>query len=116
METPYCAERGKALLATNRPDAKRFDIVFCAHTDTVQPVGSAAKHPFRLVDGIAYGAGVADDKSSLNAVWWVAKDLPARVTDRLAVAVVLNPGEESGSKATSAFLRGVAKKSDYVMV
>ena len=108
METPYCAERGKALLATNRPDAKRFDIVFCAHTDTVQPVGSAAKHPFRLVDGIAYGAGVADDKRSLNAVWWVAKDLPARVTDRLAVAVVLNPGEESGSKATSAFLRGVA--------
>lgn len=68
VETPYCAERGKALLATNRPDAKRFDIVFCAHTDTVQPVGSAAKHPFRLVDGIAYGAGVADDKSSLNAV------------------------------------------------
>lgn len=77
VETPYCSERGKALLATNRPDAKRFDIVFCAHTDTVQPVGSAAKHPFRLVDGIAYGAGVADDKSSLNAVWWVAKDLPA---------------------------------------
>lgn len=116
VETPYCAERGKALLATNRPDAKRFDIVFCAHTDTVQPVGSAAKHPFRLVDGIAYGAGVADDKSSLNAVWWVAKDLPARVTDRLAVAVVLNPGEESGSKATSAFLRGVAQKADRVMV
>lgn len=116
VETPYCAERGKALLATNRPDAKRFDIVFCAHTDTVQPVGSAAKHPFRLVDGIVYGAGVADDKSSLNAVWWVAKDLPARVTDRLAVAVVFNPGEESGSKATSAFLRGVAQKSDRVMV
>ena len=116
VETPYCAERGKALLATNRPDAKRFDIAFCAHTDTVQPVGSAAKHPFRLVDGIAYGAGVADDKSSLNAVWWVAKDLPARVTDRLAVAVVFNPGEESGSKATSAFLRGVAQKSDRVMV
>ena len=116
VETPYCAERGKALLATNRPDAKRFDIVFCAHTDRVQPVGSAAKHPFRLVDGIAYGAGVADDKSSLNAVWWVAKDLPARVTDRLAVAVVLNPGEESGSKATSAFLRSVAQKSDRVMV
>ena len=116
METPYCAERGKALLATNRPDAKRFDIVFCAHTDTVQPVGSAAKHPFRIVDGIAYGAGVADDKSSLNAVWWVAKDLPARVTDRLAVAVVFNPGEESGSKATSAFLRGVVQKSDRVMV
>ena len=116
VETPYCAGRGKALLATNRPDAKRFDIVLCAHTDTVQPVGSAAKHPFRLVDGIAYGAGVADDKSSLNAVWWIAKDLPTRVTDRLAVAVVLNPGEESGSKATSAFLRGVAQKSDRVMV
>lgn len=103
VETPYCEGRGKALLATNRPDAKRFDIVLCAHTDTVQPVGNAAKYPFRLVDGIAYGAGVADDKSSLNAVWWVAKDLPASVTDRLAVAVVLNPGEESGSKATSAF-------------
>lgn len=116
VETPYCEGRGKALLATNRPDAKRFDIVLCAHTDTVQPVGNAAKYPFRLVDGIAYGAGVADDKSSLNAVWWIAKDLPASVTDRLAVAVVLNPGEESGSKATSAFLRGVAKKSDTVMV
>ena len=62
VETPYCEGRGKALLATNRPDAKRFDIVLCAHTDTVQPVGSAAKYPFRLVDGIAYGAGVADDR------------------------------------------------------
>ena len=116
VETPYCEGRGKALLATNRPDAKRYDVVLCAHTDTVQPVGNAAKHPFRLVDGIAYGAGVADDKSSLNAVWWIAKDLPVSVTDRLAIAVVLNPGEESGSKATSAFLRGVAKKSDRVMV
>ena len=116
VSTPYCKGRGDALVATSHKNQDRYDVVLCAHSDTVQPVGNAAKYPFRLDGHKAYGAGVADDKSSLNAVWWICKDLPKRVTDKLNIAVIINPGEESGSDASRAFMADQAKKTPLALV
>lgn len=93
-----------------------YDVVLCAHADTVQPVGNAAKYPFRLEGTKAYGAGVGDDKSSLNAVWWICKDLPKAVTDKLSLAVIINPGEEKGSDSSRAFMAEQAKKTKMALV
>ena len=116
VSTPYCKGRGDALVATSHKNQDRYDVVLCAHSDTVQPVGNAAKYPFRLDGHKAYGAGVADDKSSLNAVWWICKDLPKRVTEKLNIAVIINPGEESGSDASRAFMADQAKKTPLALV
>lgn len=112
----YCKGRGDALVATSSPDQSRYDVALCAHADTVQPVGNAAKYPLRIEGTIAHGAGVADDKSSLNAVWWICKDLPKKVTGKLNVAVIVNPGEESGSEASRAFMAEQSKKTPIALI
>lgn len=76
MTTRECAGRGKALIATNTPNQDHYDVVLSVHSDTVQPAGNAQKYPLTIMDNIAHGAGVADDKSSLNAVWWICKKIP----------------------------------------
>src|SRR5580698_10869581 len=41
------------------------NIVLMGHRDTVFPDGEAARRPFTITDGIAYGPGVADMKAGL---------------------------------------------------
>lgn len=118
VETPRCEGRGLALVATNGPDAgaDAFDVILCGHSDTVQPVGSAAAHPFRMEGTIARGAGAGDAKSSLAMLWWICKALPESVLKTLRLAVVVNPGEESGSPASSAFMAAMAKKAPVALI
>ena len=116
VTTKDCEGRGKALVATNTPDQSHYDVVLAIHSDTVQAVGNAAKYPLTIKDNIAHGAGVADDKSSLNAVWWICKKVPPEAMKKLKIAVVMNPGEESGSPASRAFMDEQAKKTDIALV
>lgn len=111
-----CPGRGNALVATSKPDQSKYDVVLCAHADTVQPVGYAQKYPFTLKGSIAHGAGVGDDKSSLLAVWWICKSLPKSVTDKLNVAVLINPGEETSNPATLKFFEEQGKKTPLALV
>lgn len=93
-----CPGSGKVLFATNKPGLESFDVLLSAHADTVQVVGNAEKYPLTVgEDLIAHGAGVADDKSSLTALWWVAKGLPKEVNDKLDIGVIINPDEEVGA-------------------
>lgn len=112
----YCKGRGNALVATSGKNQDHYDVVLCAHADTVQPVGNAKKYPFKLDGTVAHGAGVGDDKSSLNFVYWICKDLPKSTTDNLNIAVIINPGEESGSPATIQFMAEQAKKTPIALV
>lgn len=116
VKVRYLKGLGDMVIATNKPNLKNYDVIFSAHYDTVQSVGNAAKYPFRLKGNIAYGAGVADDKSSLNAVWWICKNLPADVNKKLNIAVLLNPGEETGSPEAKAVLMEEGAKAKYALV
>ena len=116
VTTRDCEGRGKALVATNTPDQTHYDVVLSVHSDTVQAVGNASKYPLTIKDNIAHGAGVADDKSSLNAVWWICKKIPKKAQEKLKIAVIVNPGEESGSPASRAFMDEQAKKTDIALV
>ena len=48
-------------------------ILLMGHMDTVYPVGTVARRPFRVEDGRAYGPGVADMKSGLVLNAFVAE-------------------------------------------
>lgn len=111
-----CPGRGNALIATSKPDQNHYDVVLCAHADTVQPVGYAQKYPFVLKGSIAHGAGVGDDKSSLLSVWWICKGLPKTVTEKLNIAVIINPGEESSNPSTLKFFEREGKKTPLALV
>ena len=58
---------GDALRASvsGGPNGANRPIMLLGHRDTVFPKGEAAKRPFRIEDGLAYGPGVADMKAGL---------------------------------------------------
>lgn len=116
VETPSVGKLGNAVVATNKPGLKNYDIILCGHLDTVQPVGYAAKHPLKVVGDRAYGAGVADDKASLTALWWIAKGLPKFVNDKLNICVLLAVAEEVDEQAHVDFITEYGRRAPLAMV
>jgi glutamate carboxypeptidase len=75
-------------------------VVLMGHMDTVFPKGEAARRPFRIVDGKAYGPGVCDMKAGLviNAFTLAAyKRFGGNVPP---LAVLFTSDEEIGSPAS----------------
>ena len=107
---------GPGLVITNFPDQSAYDVVICAHMDTVQPVGNAAKYPLTIDSTVAHGAGAGDDKASLNAVWYICKELPKSVTEKLRMCVLLSPAEEIGPSELNDFLLDYGKRAKYALV
>ncbi len=56
---------GDVIRAEVGPGDGRSPVLLMGHRDTVFPKGEAARRPFRIENGIAYGPGVADMKSGL---------------------------------------------------
>ena len=107
---------GKGLFACNKPDADHYDVLLNAHMDTVFPDGEAAKRPLSVKGDRAYGPGCSDCKSGVLAIYYALKGARPEDLERLSIAVALNPDEETGSKASSKWLRGVAAKADRALV
>lgn len=107
---------GPGLVITNHPDQTRYDVILCAHMDTVQPVGNAAQYPLKVEGKFAHGAGAGDDKASLNAVWWICKDLPTSVTKKLRMCVLLSPAEEVGPQEHKDFILEYGKRAKLALV
>ncbi len=107
---------GPGLVITNFTDQAAYDVVICAHMDTVQPVGHAAKYPLTIDGTVAHGAGAGDDKASLNAVWYICKELPKSVTEKLRMCVLLSPAEEIGPAELNEFLLDFGKRAKYALV
>ena len=107
---------GNGLFATNKPNADHYDVLFNAHLDTVFPDGTAAARPLTVKGDRAYGPGCSDCKSGVLAIYYALKAARPEDLERLSIAVALNPDEETGSKASSAWLKGIAAKSSRALV
>lgn len=107
---------GNGLFATNKPNADRYDVLFNAHLDTVFPDGTAAARPLTVKGDRAYGPGCSDCKSGVLAIYYALKAARPEDLERLSIAVALNPDEETGSKASSAWLKSIAAKSSRALV
>jgi glutamate carboxypeptidase len=55
----------RSTLPPCEPAASNAHVLLLGHRDTVFPKGTAAKRPFRVENGRAYGPGVADMKAGL---------------------------------------------------
>jgi glutamate carboxypeptidase len=106
---------GKVVIGRFRGSGRR-NIMLMVHYDTVFGVGEAAKRPFRVEGGKAYGPGVADAKGGalviLNAV-----DLAHRRgwKDYGTLTVFFNPDEEKSSLGSRTAIRALAAEQDYVL-
>ena len=101
------------------PHARRGEpgILLMSHLDTVHPVGTLAKLPFRREGGRCYGPGILDMKggayASLEAVVQLAR---AGMETPLPVSVLLTSDEEIGSPGTRDLIMSEARKHRYVLV
>ena len=99
------------------PKAGEGGILLLGHMDTVHPIGTLSKLPFKREGDICYGPGLMDMKGG-NYVYLDAlrKLLAAGVETPLPVSVLFTPDEEIGTPATRRLIEEEAKRHKYILV
>jgi glutamate carboxypeptidase len=99
------------------PDFGKPGILIAGHMDTVHPIGTLEKLPFKRDGDICYGPGIMDMKGgnfiSLEAIKALAK---AGMQTPLPVTVLFTPDEEVGTPSTRDLIEAEAAKNKYVLV
>jgi glutamate carboxypeptidase len=99
------------------PKADEPGILIAGHFDTVHPVGTLQKLPWRREDGKCFGPGIYDMKGgsylSLEAIRQLAR---ASVTTPLPITVLFTPDEEVGTPSTRDIIEAEAARNKYVLV
>jgi glutamate carboxypeptidase len=92
-------------------------ILVMGHLDTVHPIGTLAKLPFRRDNGRAWGPGIQDMKGgnymALEAIRQLAR---AGLHTRLPITYLLTSDEEVGSPSTRDLIEAEASRHRYVLV
>ncbi len=93
---------GPVQLLATRPCEGAKKILLSGHTDTVFFKGEAAKRPFRIEDGIAYGPGVLDMKSGIAVLVYAVKALLENGWDKADLTIFIVGDEETNHPNTNA--------------
>ncbi len=92
-------------------------ILIAGHMDTVHPVGTLAKLPWRRDGEKCYGPGIFDMKGgnyiSLEAIRQLIR---ASVATPLPITVLFTPDEEVGTPSTRDIIEAEAARNKYVLV
>lgn len=92
-------------------------ILVLAHLDTVHPVGTLARMPWRREGGLVRGPGVFDMKGgTVLAVEALRQLLRAGLSTPLPVTVLLTSDEEVGSPSTRDLIEAEAARARFVLV
>lgn len=106
----------RAHFELNANSGKPPALVLC-HFDTVWPIGTVARRPFRVEEDRAYGPGAFDMKASLVLV---AEAIEAIQTLWLAMprplVVMFTSDEEIGSPTSRALIEAEAREAAYALV
>lgn len=118
----------KILRHTNRGDQIRAEIwlgqgrptgqlMVLGHLDTVYPIGTLARTPFRIAHGRAYGPGTFDMKAGLVLALFAVDALKAMAPrPQKRLVFFWNSDEEIGSVTSKAAIEREARRSDAVLV
>jgi glutamate carboxypeptidase len=93
-------------------------VLLLGHTDTVYPIGTISKMPFRVAKGRVFGPGVLDMKGGIALMLQVIEALLAWTGGKLPrpVTVFLVSDEEVGSQSSRAITERLARESAAVLV
>jgi len=106
---------GRCVVCANR-EAEHYDLMLMGHLDTVFPRGTCGKVPFRIEGDKAFGPGVSDMKDGSLLIYYLMKDLPKEINEKLNILVFYNPDEETGSMSSRPIYQEYAKKTDFAYV
>jgi glutamate carboxypeptidase len=95
--------------------SRRGRVLLLGHLDTVWPIGTLAKMPWREADGNLYGPGVLDMKSGVVMALEAIAAVRALGTDR-PITLLLNSDEEIGSPISRPITEKIAQTCSAVFV
>ncbi len=96
--------------------SRKKPILLLGHLDTVWPMGTLAKMPFRVVKGKAFGPGVYDMKAGVVMALHALATLRDRQAQTTPVVVLLVSDEEIGSPVSRAVTEKIARECSAVFV
>jgi glutamate carboxypeptidase len=101
---------------TSAASGTRPALILC-HFDTVWPVGTLERQPFRVAGEYAFGPGIFDMKASLVLVESALSAIRA-LEFRLPreVVVLFTSDEEIGSPTSRTMIEALGRESDHVLV
>jgi glutamate carboxypeptidase len=91
-------------------------IMVLGHLDTVWPLGTLEKMPFRVGQGRAWGPGVLDMKAGVTMALTALRVLQQTEQLNRPVVLLLNSDEETGSEYSRAVTESLAKQCAAVFV
>jgi glutamate carboxypeptidase len=92
-------------------------ILIAGHFDTVHPVGTLEKLPFRREGGKCFGPGIFDMKGGNYLALEAIRQLQrAAFTTPLPITVLFTPDEEVGTPSTRDIIEAEAARNKYVLV
>jgi glutamate carboxypeptidase len=113
-------ERGNHVRAEIRLDSggsARGQIMVLGHLDTVYPMGTLAKMPFRISKGRAWGPGTFDMKGGIVLALFAVDALKAvGIKTRKRLVFLWTSDEEIGSDSSRRAIESEARRSDAVLV
>jgi glutamate carboxypeptidase len=99
------------------PARKSGQILALGHSDTVYPMGTLSRMPFKLAKGRLWGPGVLDMKGGVAMFVFAMRILrELEIPVKRRVVLQLNSDEEVGSESSRALTEKEAIRSDAVLV
>jgi glutamate carboxypeptidase len=91
-------------------------LMLLGHFDTVWPLGTLAKMPFRVEGGRIYGPGVLDMKMAIPMMIYALRALREAGVKHRPVTILLDTDEEVGSASSRSIIESVARECEAVLV
>jgi glutamate carboxypeptidase len=96
-------------------DEGRAPVLLLGHYDTVWPLGTLERMPFRTSGDRAYGPGVLDMKAGLLQGLWAIRTYLQRGGDR-PIVLLVNSDEEIGSESSRSLIEAEARRCAFALV
>lgn len=91
-------------------------LMLLGHFDTVWPLGTLAKMPFKIEGGRAYGPGVLDMKMAMVMMIYALRALREAGAKHRPVTILLDTDEEVGSASSRPIIESTARECEAVLV
>lgn len=109
--------RGDHMAISSAEDGDEKGILVLSHLDTVHPVGTLEKLPFKVDGDKAYGPGIYDMKGGAYLAWVAYRTLvEAGATPPLPIRFLYVSDEEVGSPTSRAHIEAAGERAKYVLV
>ena len=96
--------------------ADRRPALLLGHYDTVWPLGTIDRLPFRVENGRAYGPGIYDMKAGLTIILTVLEEFVTRWEFPRPIWVLFTSDEEIGSPTSRGLIERLARECAYALV